>query len=193
MTTISPIRYEVEIQEPLSTPVPMPPSMLSSEALVIWMFRIAMKAPIIAARTDTHTSALARSGFCGAAVAAARGTLVWDERARALMASPPGIGEGDLRAWRGLGDNRLARHGLDGRDHGHTGTQLDGCAAVERDLHGNALHDLGEVAGGVVGRQQREFLAARGREAVDMAVHEAAGEHVDGDVDPLAFMHVCEL
>src|ERR1700744_3437977 len=59
---ISPIRYEVEIQEPLSTPVPMPPSMLSSEALVIWMFRIAMNEPIMAARTAIQTLALARLG-----------------------------------------------------------------------------------------------------------------------------------
>jgi len=53
----------VEIQEPLSTPVPMPPSILSSEAFVIWILRIAMKAPIIAAVTDIHTAALARFGF----------------------------------------------------------------------------------------------------------------------------------
>src|ERR1700726_1889398 len=94
---ISPIRYDVEIQEPLSTPVPMPPSMLSSEALVIWMFRIAMKAPIIAAKMETQTIGLARSGFCGAACTAARGTGVWGERARALMASPLGC-VGDLRS-----------------------------------------------------------------------------------------------
>src|ERR1700742_4004808 len=62
MTTISPIRYEVEIQDPLSTPVPMPPSMLSSEALVIWILRIAMNDPIIAASTAIHTVALARLG-----------------------------------------------------------------------------------------------------------------------------------
>src|SRR5216683_6882124 len=62
MTTISPIKYEVEIQEPLSTPVPMPPSMLSSEALVIWMFRIAMNEPIMAARTAIQTVTLARFG-----------------------------------------------------------------------------------------------------------------------------------
>src|SRR6202166_1290655 len=62
MTTISPIRYEVEIQEPLSTPVPMPPSMLSSEALVIWMLRIAMNEPIMAASTATQTAVLARLG-----------------------------------------------------------------------------------------------------------------------------------
>src|SRR5712671_2407520 len=62
MTTISPIRYEVEIQEPLSTPVPIPPSILSSEALVIWMFRIAMNEPIMAARTATQVVTLALLG-----------------------------------------------------------------------------------------------------------------------------------
>src|SRR6202007_1232598 len=61
------IKYEVEIHDPLSTPVPMPPSMLSSEALVIWMFRIAMNAPIMAAITEIQTVALARSGWAGAA------------------------------------------------------------------------------------------------------------------------------
>ena len=65
--------------------------------------------------------------------------------------------------------------------------------AVERDLDGNALHHLGEIAGGVVRRQQREFLAAGGRDAVDAAVHDLAGEHVDGDVDRLALAHVGQL
>src|SRR5262249_58004837 len=73
MTTISPIKYEVEIQEPLSTPVPMPPSMLSSEALVIWIFRIAMKAPIIAANTATQIVALARFGSTAARSGVAAG------------------------------------------------------------------------------------------------------------------------
>src|ERR1700682_3652302 len=62
MTMISPIKYEVEIQEPLSTPVPMPPSMLSSEALVIWMLRIAMNEPIMAASTAIQVVTLARVG-----------------------------------------------------------------------------------------------------------------------------------
>src|ERR1700753_3076099 len=60
MTTISPIKYEVEIHDPLSTPVPMPPSILRREALVIWMFRIAMNAPIMAALTAIHVVMLAR-------------------------------------------------------------------------------------------------------------------------------------
>src|SRR5580704_15541554 len=62
MTTISPIRYDVEIHDPLSTPVPMPPSMLSSEALVIWMLRIAMNEPIMAANTAIQVVMLARFG-----------------------------------------------------------------------------------------------------------------------------------
>src|SRR5258708_32058148 len=40
----------------------MPPSMLSSEALGIWMLRIAMKEPIMAASTAIQTVALARFG-----------------------------------------------------------------------------------------------------------------------------------
>src|SRR6266851_277086 len=126
MTTISPIRYEVEIQEPLSTPVPMPPSMLSSDALVIWMLRIAMKAPIIAANTEIQTVTLARSGL---AWAAARRAGVEAERARSLMASP-------LRrvGYSGLGGRmrRIVRARLrcDCRDHGHARAKLDRRAAV---------------------------------------------------------------
>src|SRR6266481_1554903 len=131
MTTISPIRYDVEIQEPLSTPVPMPPSILRSDALVIWMLRIAMKAPIIAANTAIQTVTLARSGL---ACAAARGAGAEVERARSLMTSP-------LRrvGYSGLGGRvrRRVRARLrrDGRDHGHAGAEIDRCAAVERDLH----------------------------------------------------------
>src|ERR1700744_4746720 len=88
MTMISPIRYDVEIQAPLSTPVPIPPSISSSEALVIWMFRIAMKAPIIAAKTAIHTVELARSGVAGAAGAVLFGIWLAAETVRVVMASP---------------------------------------------------------------------------------------------------------
>src|SRR6266566_3405065 len=196
MTTISPIKYDVEIQEPLSTPVPMPPSMLSREALVIWMLRIAMKAPIIAANREIHTVRLARSGLTGAATIA-RGAGVEAERARSdiarsVMASPlRSVGDSGFRdRVRRIARVRLRR---DGRDHRHARAQFYRRAAIERDLHRNALHHLGEIAGRVVGRQQREFLAAGGRETVDMAVHHLPGEHVDGDVDLLALAHVGEL
>ena len=77
------------------------------------------------------------------------------------------------RAGRGAAAVRTACGlGVDGRLDRHAGPQLAGEAArrIEHDLHRDALHDLGEVAGGVVGRQQRELLAARRRDAVDVAV-----------------------
>src|SRR5665213_1086660 len=137
ITTISPIRYEVEIHDPLSTPVPMPPSMLSSEALVIWMFRIAMKAPIMAASTAIQVTRLARS------------ELAELDMTRSLKK----VASGNLARFAGSGGPRLVRPrpGLDGRGHRHAGTQVDrGVVAVERDLDRDALHHLGEIAGGVV-------------------------------------------
>jgi hypothetical protein len=55
------------------------------------------------------------------------------------------------------------------------------------------LHHLGEIAGGVIRRQQCEFLAAGGSDAVDMAMHDAAREHVDGDVDRLSLAYIGQL
>jgi hypothetical protein len=66
-------------------------------------------------------------------------------------------------------------------------------ARIEHDLHRDALDDLGEVAGGVVRRQQRELLATRGRDAVDVAVEHHAGIGVDGNRDRLARMNIGEL
>src|ERR1700750_124239 len=147
---ISPIRYDVEIQDPLSTPVPMPPSMLSSEALVIWMFRIAMKAPIIAANTATQIVALARLGSAAArsgVAANAAGAGVEIERLFD-MARPSGNKLCFGRRCR-LRGRRRAR--CDRRNHGHAGPQLDRRRGlgIQRDPDGDALHDLGEIAGGV--------------------------------------------
>src|SRR5579863_5937636 len=69
----------------------MPPSMFKSEALVIWMFRIAMNAPIIAAITEIQTVALARSVAAGpiATAAGRRGAIAGEaESARSDMTSP---------------------------------------------------------------------------------------------------------
>src|SRR5689334_11264241 len=51
----------------------MPPSILSSEALVIWMFRIAMNEPIMAASTAIQVVTLARFGSTTACVGGSRG------------------------------------------------------------------------------------------------------------------------
>src|SRR4051812_41395895 len=184
-------------------PVPMPPSMLSSEALVIWIFRIAMNAPIMAARMATQTAVEARAGWAmgvTGALAVARGAGAEGVRATSVMASPL---RSRLRGKSREGGFRAARRsdcglglelgpGLDTRDHRHAGPQCY-IRAVERDLDGDALHNLGEVAGGVVRWQQREFLAARRRKAVNVPKHGLAGEHVDVDCDALTGTHVAEL
>src|SRR3954470_12925748 len=51
ITTISAIRYEVDIQPPSSMPAPIAPWMSASEALTIWMLSTAMKAPSVAPST----------------------------------------------------------------------------------------------------------------------------------------------
>src|SRR3954447_26230894 len=95
---ISPIRYDVEIQEPLSAPVPMPPSMLSSEALVIWMFRIAMNEPIMAASTAIQVAALARLGSATGRLDVAAGVACVESERLFDMARPFGD---ELRFGRG--------------------------------------------------------------------------------------------
>src|ERR1700686_2308813 len=123
-------------------PVPIPPSMLSSEALVIWMFRIAMNEPIMAARTAIQTLVLARFGSTaalpdeacesGSARAEVDMTLSSQSPARCPRRS-------DCRA-----PVLRLRLGLDSRDHGHAGTQLDQGAviAVQRDPTGKRWHTL---------------------------------------------------
>src|ERR1700759_2544457 len=63
---ISAIRYEVEIQPPSSMPAPIAPWMSASEALTIWMFSTAMKAPSVAPTTASQVLA-GIEGVAGAA------------------------------------------------------------------------------------------------------------------------------
>src|SRR6267154_3200121 len=51
ITTISAIKYEVEIQPPSSMPAPIAPWISASDALTIWMLSTAMKAPSVAPNT----------------------------------------------------------------------------------------------------------------------------------------------
>src|SRR5882672_8332999 len=57
ITTISAMRYEVEIQPPSSMPAPIAPWMSASEALTIWMLSTAMKAPSVAPITAAQVFA----------------------------------------------------------------------------------------------------------------------------------------
>src|SRR4051795_249036 len=72
MTTISAIRYAVEIQPPSSMPAPIAPWTSASEALTIWMFSTAMKAPSVAPSTATQVR-IETSGEADAAGAGAAG------------------------------------------------------------------------------------------------------------------------
>src|SRR5439155_19932884 len=61
------------------------------------------------------------------------------------------------------------------------------------DAHRQALYDLGEIAGGVVGRQQREHRARGRRHALDHALYVVARQRVDCDRDVLAGLDAGEL
>src|SRR5215475_4906827 len=106
----------------------MPPSILSSEALVIWMFRMAMNAPIMAAITEIHTKALARSDWGALAGLMPRAGEKF-ERVRSAMVSPLGSehGHAGLAAAALRGEASLNLR-LNGRDHRHAGAKIDGRA-----------------------------------------------------------------
>src|SRR5215475_14378438 len=120
MTTISPMRYEVDIQVPLSTPVPMPPSISSSEALVIWMLRIAMNAPTMPARTAIHAVvlALAVGAAGGAATRSDPSVAAW---AMFDMARLPNVMFVLAPTVRRRGRAQFELFGVDGRDDRHAG------------------------------------------------------------------------
>ena len=61
------------------------------------------------------------------------------------------------------------------------------------DAHGHALHHLHEVAGGVVGRQQREARAGAAGQALHLALELLVREGVELDLDALARLHLADL
>ena len=141
-----------------------------------------MKAPIMPARTAIQSRVLAPAGRV------ADGMVVgMRETSSRLEASLDYSRPRDADPVRGGGVDA----GLD--RHARTKIARALALGVERDLHRNALHDFGEVARRVVGRQERESLAARRRHAVDMAVEDAARKHVHLDRRGLAALHVGEL
>src|ERR1700753_3161395 len=140
----------------------MPPSIGAREELVIWISRIAMKQP-------TMPPAMASQSRSPA-------FLVWIFTVLAGAAV-----QSRTRA-------RRRRAGIDPRLRRQAGADFDAlqAVAVEQDLHRHALDDLGEVAGGVLRRQQRELRTGAGRQAVDRAGEVEVGIHVERDPDMLA-------
>src|SRR5690349_12228715 len=81
------------------------------------------------------------------------------------------------------GDDRHARAQL----------PLQRMTRVERYLDRDTLHDLGEIAGGVVGRQQRELRAASRGNAVDAPCDHDPWKGVDRDFRALADFDMGQL
>ena len=66
-------------------------------------------------------------------------------------------------------------------------------AVVERDADRHALHDLGEVAGGVFRRDHAEDRPGARRQALDMAVEDLSRQHVGDDRRRLPRPHMRQL
>src|ERR1700744_1885454 len=88
------------------------------------------------------------------------------------------------------------RVGIDprGRHHGHAGTKCDILwRVVHYDLDRHTLDYLYVIAGGVLGRQQRERGARSRLDTVDMTADRPAGIGVDPERDRIARPHAIEL
>src|SRR6185437_5000490 len=85
--------------------------------------------------------------------------------------------------------------GINPGDDGHSRQQaIEQCLVlVECDTNRDALHDLGEIAGRVIRRQQGRLRATRRRDALDAPAQRLLRETVDRDFDRLARLHMGEL
>ena len=173
-------------------PAPMAPWMSASEELTIWMLSTARK------RRARRRPRRARSWhvtlrfeYCRwRAAAAGRQASPAATRRRcdqslssmadmAVLCLPEGSALGRLARRGGAGEVAVSRRYRPARsrlvsivastDMPARSRPASGSARSSADLHRDALHDLGEVAGRIVGRQQRELEAAGRRQAVDMA------------------------
>ena len=134
------------------------------------MSRIAMKAP----RMPPPTAIQSRSDALRAAALA--GNARW-------VIAAPAVGASGLRRPPAAGSAvRVDRRG--DRQARAAAAPASGSSGSSSDLHRHALHDLGEVAGRVLRRQQRELRAGARREALDRAGIVMAGKAVDVDRRP---------
>src|SRR6516225_229918 len=105
----------------------MPPSISSSDALVIWMLRMAMKAPIMPASTATHAVRLALSPEASAVAGSVRGARGSEMCAVVAMCAAPSSRANQIAALLLADEGDLgglvAGLGVDRRDHGHARAQ----------------------------------------------------------------------
>src|ERR1700758_1381480 len=95
------------------------------------------------------------------------------------------------------GSSFLTRRGvrLNRRYHRQTGPQpiKFRLPTVQHDFDWNALNDLCEISGRVVGWQKSELRSARWRYLVDRAMKNDAGKCVDLDLRTISSTHVTDL
>src|SRR5215472_7783670 len=197
IATTSAIRYEVCTHEISSLEAASPAWISVSEADTIWMSRIAMNMPNTMARKAASRRGSMRSSAPPAA-APTEGDCIGGKSAVAVRA----LMERLRSARRGCTELRQRRQpvmrvaaGIDAHHDRHAGPQQAFAADAERhaDPHREALHDLGEVAGSVVGRQQRKHRDRGRRHARNRSLDRAAGKRIDGDGDRLAGLQAREL
>src|SRR5256885_4411510 len=150
--------------------------MSASEAETIWMSRIAMNMPSTMAMKAASLRASKPANIAGASAAL---------RLAVVLAIRPSLERGG-----GLG---AGGPGVDIDNHPEAGAQFRRRVFRNADANRHPLGDLGEVAGRVLGRQQRE-LGARGRgNAFDRAFDGSAVPGIDGDLGFLTRPHIGKL
>ncbi len=165
----------VGIQEASSNPKPRAPRRSGRPTLTRRAFSVAIPAPRKTPRIPTYGLVVdCGRPDCGG-----------------VACAPLGLGGGhreSLRHWPApLRTNRC--------DHGQPGPQsLGHClAGIQHDLHGYSLHDLCEVAGRIVGRQQRELRAAGRRHLIDFPSENHSRKRVHADFSRVARADVADL
>src|SRR5258707_717619 len=193
--TISAIRYEVCTQAISSELADNPPWIWVSELVTIWISISAMNMPKTMARMPSQSRTVGTragapvglgAGPCAPAAAATRA---------ASSSRVGGTWSGCRPGLRG-GDNTVTcLAGLDGHRGRKTGAQQPGERPTcrESNPHRNALDDLGEIPGCVVGRQQAELGAAGRGEALDPPLERHIRVGVDRHLGDLPRPHSGQL
>src|SRR5258705_1347010 len=176
------IRYEVWTHDPSLELADKPAWISLSDAETIWMSRIDMNIPNTMMRNAISRRGSMRSDGAVAAFVIVGGAVV----ASAIICSGQDVlvnrARRPIRKLLRPGHRRRieiglvvrilgAVAGIDGGIDRHAGAQkvLSGDILRHANPNRKPLHDLGEVAGGVIRRQQREHRASRRRDAVDDA------------------------
>src|SRR5262249_9010192 len=154
--------------------------------------KVSPKAPLRSGRpiVNSRWSKLTRKA--PSSTAAAPSTGLWP--GRPIETAPTPFGSVVIAADPLGGSLELASR-IDPCHHRHPWPQLrdQRLPRIEFNADGDSLHHLGEVSGGIIGRQQSKARSARRRETPYAAMQDRARKHVDGNLDRLAWRHVREL